>query len=675
MRRKLYWWGKPPAMKIKFTLALALCCLPVILLSQTDSSWLDLGRIKLKKDFTQTITIKGKDLEHMPFANLDEAINVWLNGIATNSFTVTYVIDGNMMTHANAYTIHDIEEITLVQNAVVQLNGAVRESQLLLITTKRNRPGKSGISVAGSSFAVKNKGWNSYEPKLNSETNYYHRYDISAWRNSERVQYGVTAGWLQDVLPYASTIISDVKQNPRINRFRINGYLNARLNTNNSIWVRAGYVPGVYKTEYELSDIPRYSKIKEKESFIGLEAGWTSRISSHFTNEFSAGFTPAVNKDLSGYILPLSASSPNLFKEQQSDIKDNFNTLLFTDQFTWHAKTGNWLIEPSLNIFYRHRGIKSTNHSVERDLQNGDLLLSSNSVFTQHHSVFLLTPSVNLMYKDHFSIQGGLVYDLTGDGDGFTPGTKRALPYVTFGADVLKMAKVNSSVNWKLFGSYTTTSSFSEGPFALMDVDVNKISYPYPNRDYVYTRVDGTVSIGGGTTVAWMKGRMQASYNYERRRYSLQPYWGSNPGIPDYLRHNIHRLGISARIVETTAFTWQTGLNGTVIQSKAEFPNNYPYHKYKKPLYTGGVTNRIQFKKFMAGLDLLYVFNMGDYSGITTNDRQDALSIRNVYAGYQLQLKNKPLELYIATRNPVQPHNSVLPDKRTFWGAGFKVGL
>lgn len=77
----------------------------------------------------------------------------------------------------------------------------------------------------------------------------------------------------------------------------------------------------------------------------------------------------------------------------------------------------------------------------------------------------------------------------------------------------------------------------------------------------------------------------------------------------------------------------------------------------------------------MAGLDLLYVFNMGDYSGITTNDRQDALSIRNVYAGYQLQLKNKPLELYIATRNPVQPHNSVLPDKRTFWGAGFKVGL
>jgi len=45
--------------------------------AQTDSSYLDLGRIKLRKDFTQTVTIKGADLQRMPFANVTEAISTY----------------------------------------------------------------------------------------------------------------------------------------------------------------------------------------------------------------------------------------------------------------------------------------------------------------------------------------------------------------------------------------------------------------------------------------------------------------------------------------------------------------------------------------------------------------------------------------------------------------------
>src|SRR6185312_8834692 len=147
-------------MKLKLTLRLVLalffCTSYSLLIAQTDSSWLDLGRIKLEKEFTQTVTIKGKDLEQMPYANLADAINVWFYGLATNKGSVVYVIDGNLITDVNVYSVHDIEEITLVQNALVQLNGATREKQLVLVTTRKNRDKSAGINVAGSSFLVSN---------------------------------------------------------------------------------------------------------------------------------------------------------------------------------------------------------------------------------------------------------------------------------------------------------------------------------------------------------------------------------------------------------------------------------------------------------------------------------------------------------------------------------------
>src|SRR5687767_3978941 len=99
-------------MKMKLTmrlvLALLFCTSYSFLVAQTDADWLDLGRIKLKKEFTQTVTIKGKDLEQMPFSNLADAIGVWLYGLATNNETVVYVIDGNLITDVNVYSVYDI---------------------------------------------------------------------------------------------------------------------------------------------------------------------------------------------------------------------------------------------------------------------------------------------------------------------------------------------------------------------------------------------------------------------------------------------------------------------------------------------------------------------------------------------------------------------------------------
>jgi hypothetical protein len=49
-----------------------------------DSSFHDLGRVQIRKNFSQVITIKGKDLERIAATSLHEAISAWLYGTLTN---------------------------------------------------------------------------------------------------------------------------------------------------------------------------------------------------------------------------------------------------------------------------------------------------------------------------------------------------------------------------------------------------------------------------------------------------------------------------------------------------------------------------------------------------------------------------------------------------------------
>jgi len=57
--------------------------------AQHDSTRLDVGGVVLKRAFTQNISIKGEDLEKMPFATLSEAINVWMYGSYTDASHIT----------------------------------------------------------------------------------------------------------------------------------------------------------------------------------------------------------------------------------------------------------------------------------------------------------------------------------------------------------------------------------------------------------------------------------------------------------------------------------------------------------------------------------------------------------------------------------------------------------
>lgn len=88
---------------LSLTILTLICCASEAV-GQDDSSRLDAGYITLKREFTQTISIKGSDLEKMPFANLSDALAAWLYGAYTLPLTLQYVVDGSPVADVNAYS-------------------------------------------------------------------------------------------------------------------------------------------------------------------------------------------------------------------------------------------------------------------------------------------------------------------------------------------------------------------------------------------------------------------------------------------------------------------------------------------------------------------------------------------------------------------------------------------
>jgi len=109
------------------------------------------------RSFTQTITVKGADLEKMPFVNLADAIRAWFYGAYTVPGTLAYVVDGNPVTDVNFYPIYEIEEVTLVQNAIGAAAYGSTQQGLVIVTTKRGKE-RGGFRMAGQAGLVNANG-------------------------------------------------------------------------------------------------------------------------------------------------------------------------------------------------------------------------------------------------------------------------------------------------------------------------------------------------------------------------------------------------------------------------------------------------------------------------------------------------------------------------------------
>jgi hypothetical protein len=689
---------------------LAVCCLLATcsLFAQNDSSRLDAGSLVLNRNFTQHISIKGEDLEKMPFSNLSDAINVWLNGYYTISHNLIFVVDGNVAVDVNAYSIHDIEEVVLIQNAGALAGTAGNQQQMVLITTRQGRSG-SGFRGAAQTFLV-------HEPR--ATTNLYHQYFVGMDKSFDKFKVGVSANYLRDVNPMNK--VDGLQTTPyHMDRWRLNGYFNWRPDAKNAVDVHVGFVP---------------ETLDSAENFAPHTAGaFVLKVDNHaherdqlFTSwaRWRGEWLPGLRNDLQVGYLHFSQKGNSHWLEQFDPPNDGYNTystanedsksyqLYIRDRVSYALHAGDWSFEPSVNASYQYfkEGYTSTYYSETGpnagSNPGGGLGNPSTATYSPGgFKLYVLSPVLDISYRQVLNIQGGIVSNVSHRNASQGQTLPRTVAFGSIGIDLLKLDGAQRSNSLKLFGSYSRRSAYTATGYYLNDIDLNNplTATGLPSFSVITYNWNGTTPILIPTTVSipkywiWEAGakwsvlqnRLELEYNFERRNFSGL-YYDAAGGFIELIFTSItssqHRLGVSYRIVDHGDLSWRMGVNTTVLRNKNDRadPNivgdSYPGNG--KPSFTGGWVNRVQIHRLSVGLDILYhfsgeVYNPWDGNAYTLAGKENSWLLQNVYVGYKLPMHHKMgLEVYVDSRGLTRGGNTTYDmNPRRYYGVGGKIGI
>ncbi|MBS1564018.1 MAG: hypothetical protein JST39_06500, partial [Bacteroidetes bacterium] len=577
-----------------------------------DSTALDLGGVRLQKQFTQSITIKGEALEKMPFANLSDALSAWAYGVYSNDATLTYIVDGNIVADVNAWSIYDIEEVVLPQTALTQLSGNAGQQQLVLITTKRGKA-KQGLSLqlAGSSALVNTDynrltGMNNYK----SETNLFHQYQASAVYSQKNWQAGLSAGWLRDVAPAVKSDSSNTLSPMHINRFRINAWVQARVDGHSTLYINLGTTPENtgfhYKRRYGTTNIE--STGSGKEILFNPYARLQTFFGKGWENNFTASWQIFRGKDNA---TDLSATGSPAVTTTRVNVYDSArnNTLVLRDNIskTFHAR--NWTITPAVYLQYTHLkiavySITTMTTMAGSGLGGQNVTNTSASWVDGKGHLFTGAPSVGFAYRNILSFGGGAQIYLPPSG---TEQMKQAIfPFAQLSLDLLKLHNSATSSSLLLTGAYAVNYNYNFQSSVLNNLT---------GTDFLKSNTGsspgaglGGVNYGSGgggaiTPVyvpvselyarheAWSAGltfrkpaqRLEMSYYYERRVFTAPvlapiPYGTGFLYVSTYPRMtaNTHQLRVIGKPLKTASVEWQTGITATRMDISGPFPP-YPY--------------------------------------------------------------------------------------------------
>jgi len=669
--------------------------------AQQDTSVVELGRVNLPKTFTQSVKIKATDLEKIPFTNVSDVITTWLYGYYGDKKSYVYVIDGILNTDVNAYSIFDIEEITMVQNAAVYINGALPGQVLLLVKTKKNTSRASGVNFNGQTNLVNLRSSNN-SIGGGSTKNFYHQYYVSAYKNTKSVNAGASITFQHNVFPLYKAYTAVGSKPYNSDRFKFNTYFDAKLGASNKLSITAGYVPqsdDVDATQVSFTNqgqVAIATKASPAQNSLYGNVSLVSKIADGFINKLSVGYvTRKTDIGLSQSQTAYYYYNPNDGVTQLSSIDSSgrVNSFLASDDLLYNLRIGKLSLTPGVNLTYKKVTDNGGYHVSSIIPQVGQEYNFSRNQNAKT-SMVLLTPSITLNYNSVVLLQGGFQKPLNNDRYA-TYKIKQTdiMPFLNIGVDILKAAgTANKGMSLLLSGSYARTMSVSGDPLiSLSDQTVPFASTnPYPYRpDTDFSRKFDQFQ--AGLSFSMFQNRLMVSYNYQNIKttdfLTTVYYFSSSSSYYENIQYDrqmhVNRFAINADVLNKGDFKWQSGLNISVYKHNSSSPvqniSAYLASLTKRDFVTGGMVNRFNYKQFSAGLDVLYCFNQERYgaapSSIPRNNYY-SINLQNVYVGYSfnaLGLKN--IEAYANSRNTLMTNNSTITDYRRFYGLGFKTAF
>ncbi len=683
---------------------------------QKDSSRIDIGWLSLDRGLTQTVSIKGEDLEKMPFVNLSDAIAAWLYGAYTTPGVLTYVVDGNPVVDVNMYPIFDIEEVTLVENAAAGAAYGAGQQELVVITTKRGK-GKGGMKAAAQAGLVNINGNGQH-----TVTNVYHQYYLGGYENLDKVSYGVSADWIRDVVPMTSGASDKVSTPYQLQRWRLNGYLTWRPAKGNTVALRMGYAPQRIDQAVDSVTNPWLYETtrRQRGHVLTPSVSWRSELLPGLTSELQAVYMGASSSASYRNYDTCAACGTNPAEGFGSLGETRVNQLLVRERLSYVIKAGNWHFQPNLNFSDDHIDEKAAlAYSTNVPTGTTGVLQVVGPVLgplqEQKSNVLFLTPAVDIGFGRAVDLQAGVQMNVNHARD---TGTRYVLPFASLSVDVLHFGHSTGGSSLKLFGSYAQRAQvfvddyslpdFSGGGAAYSLADVSRPKYTYAfvgvgngiTTDTIisqwvrvrYPSVFWTWTVGASFVTA--DGRLKLGYSFERRNFmtGAQAVFinadtaSSFSNVPEW-RSSMHHIDIRFEVVSRKECTWETGLNATALKAQ-EYPvwilNGTPasIETFQNPAagdvypshlsWTGGWVNRLRMGGFTAGMDLLYHFGetlTTFFSSATT--KVNSVLVPNVYAGYRWKLAGgKALEVFVESRGLVRSKSNDLLDDRRYYTVG-----
>ncbi|HEY4291214.1 MAG TPA: hypothetical protein VGN00_29135 [Puia sp.] len=679
-------------------------------IAQSDTSKYDLGSLKLNKNFTQNITIRGADLEKMPFTDLSDAIAPWLYGAYTTPNTVTYVVDGNPVSDVNAYSIYDIEEVVLVQQAAGQVGAFGTQRQLVLIKTKRGK-GKQGIT-AGAQTGLVNASGNG----MKTRTNMYHQYYVGAYRNLSKISYGLSGDYQRDVFPIPRE--EDIKSTAPValQRWRLNGYFTWRPNAANRIEATMNYAPQHGDEEIISGSSNGFGldlSSRTKQHLILPRLSWHSEILPGLKNDIQVAWLGAQYMSDGQYLATSPPPGNPMLVVDRTESKGN--SLRVNERLSYEFAAGGWKIVPAVNASYEHIDQKYTITSATAqnvtgppyNLSSGINVATSSTGEEGKAKVYMLTPAVDITLNRVLNINGGVFLDVSGTR---FRDARKSSAFASVGVDLLQLGKAESDNSLKIFGSYAQQTMLTSNNYALGDLTNGTAVVPIATPVLVLGSI-GSIQTApavvnpylvnpsywvweSGVSWSMLRNRVSFEYTLEQRRPSVLslddlPYSGSVYEHYEQWHSTLHHFGIDAKILDRAGMKWESRLNLTFLKGKTDTSNFVATHgkpgvgEFNSDPYSWmvGWVNRLRLGQFTAGLDLLYHLHETVYAATNpyntnyTGVKVNSFVIPNIYAGYELRLPHGGLEIFAESRGLVRNRTQDLMDARRYYTIGGKFNL
>ena len=433
------------------------------------------------------------------------------------------------------------------------------------------------------------------------------------------------------------------------------------------------------------------------------------------TNDLHGDYnTYHLNENGSDYSTSTFSSAEDELTNSKNGNRDH--DIVAYDNLRYTAKFGDWTLEPAANLSFRT--FRDSTYYTNYFSANGtpDNTPASAGYYRVNQHMFLLTPSLNISYKNYFNIEGGLLYNLNLSGAFSSPSVKekKVFPFVTASADITHLIDPSSTVAVKVYGSYAVSDHIADNFNTLQDFEPSTVQIPLltsqntPTAGYngygteynvyyaseIQSSSKTFFTLSGGLTVAPQKSNLVFSYFFDKRTYMGPVYvfvpFGANEVQYEVYFYSInsiqHRFSVDYKLFKSSVFSWTTGINTTMIKQSY---NDDSAYKLTSPVegsgeWTGGWVNRLNYLSFFAGLDVLYEINGKTYNsaatletyGSYTANRVNSFSLQNLYVGYRIKTtKLKGLNVFANARNLFQNQKEVITDSRKYYGLGFDLSL